>query len=52
MSGADTTHRDYVRQLFSAHYLWLSARLNRSLNSSSYAEDIAADTFVQLLGYS
>ena len=49
MSGADTAHREYVRQLFSAHYLWLSARLSRSLNSSSYAEDIAADTFVQLL---
>lgn len=49
MSGADTSHREYIRQLFSAHYLWLSARLNRSLNSSSYAEDIAAETFVQLL---
>ena len=49
MSGADTSHREYVRQLFNAHYLWLSARLSRYLNSSSYAEDIAADTFVQLL---
>ena len=49
MSGADLSHRDYVSQLFSAHYVWLHTRLRRNLHSDSYAEDIAADTFVQLL---
>ena len=49
MSGADTTHREQVSQLYRTHYLWLHARLCRYLDSSSYAEDIAADTFAQLL---
>ena len=49
MSGADFAHRDHVSQLYRTHYLWLHARLCRYLDSSSYAEDIAADTFSQLL---
>ncbi len=49
MSGADTLHRDYVGGLFRSHYPWLCARLRRHLGSSASAEDIAADTFVQLL---
>ncbi|WP_213938259.1 sigma-70 family RNA polymerase sigma factor [Pseudomonas sp. dw_612] len=49
MSGADTTHSDYVGGLFRSHYGWLCSRLRRHLDSSASAEDIAADTFVQLL---
>ena len=49
MSGADTTHSDYVGGLFSSHYDWLCNRLRRHLDSGVSAEDIAADTFVQLL---
>ena len=49
MSGADTAHREHVSHLYRTHYLWLHARLCRYLDSSSYAEDIAADTFAQLL---
>ena len=49
MSGADFAHCDHVSQLYRTHYLWLHARLCRYLDSSSYAEDIAADTFAQLL---
>ncbi|TFF06096.1 sigma-70 family RNA polymerase sigma factor [Pseudomonas sp. BCA14] len=49
MSGADTTHRDYVGGLFRSHYDWLCNRLHRHLDSRAHAEDIAADTFVQLL---
>jgi len=49
MSGADTSHSEYVGGLFRSHYQWLCARLRRHLDSSAHAEDIAADTFVQLL---
>ncbi len=49
MSGADTSHRDYVGLLYRTHHAWLQARLRRYPGSSSYAEDIAADTFTQLL---
>ena len=49
MSGAELAHRAHVSQLFRTHYVWLHARLCRYLDSSSYAEDIAADTFAQLL---
>ncbi|AZD09996.1 Sigma factor, ECF subfamily [Pseudomonas chlororaphis] len=53
MSGADTTHSDYVGGLFRSHYDWLCSRLryhlHHSLDSGASAEDIAADTFVQLL---
>ncbi|MGH8450115.1 sigma-70 family RNA polymerase sigma factor [Pseudomonas sp.] len=50
MSGADTSHSDYVGGLFRSHYDWLCSRLHRHLDSRAHAEDIAADTFVQLLG--
>ncbi len=49
MSGADTPHSDYVGGLFRTHYDWLCVRLRRHLDSSASAEDIAVDTFVQLL---
>ncbi|MGE7956408.1 sigma-70 family RNA polymerase sigma factor [Pseudomonas sp. NPDC089530] len=53
MSGTDTTHSDYVGGLFRSHYDWLCNRLRGHLHYSSdagaSAEDIAADTFVQLL---
>jgi RNA polymerase sigma-70 factor (ECF subfamily) len=49
MSGAVTSHSDYVGALFRSHYPWLCSRLHRHLNSRAHAEDIAADTFVQLL---
>lgn len=49
MSGADTSHSEYVGGLFRSHYQWLCTRLRRHLDSSAHAEDIAADTFVQLL---
>ena len=49
MSGSDTSHSEYVGGLFRSHYQWLCTRLRRHLDSSAHAEDIAADTFVQLL---
>ncbi|MFD2642117.1 sigma-70 family RNA polymerase sigma factor [Pseudomonas japonica] len=50
MSGFDTSHSDYVGGLFRSHYSWLCSRLRRHLgDGSGVAEDIAADTFVQLL---
>ena len=49
MSGIDSTYRETVSELFRAHYGWLLTRLCRYPDSSSYAEDIAADTFTQLL---
>jgi RNA polymerase sigma-70 factor (ECF subfamily) len=35
--------------MFRAHYPWLCARLRRYLGASSSVEDIAAETFLQLL---
>lgn len=49
MSGADSSHSDYVGGLFRSHYDWLCSRLHRHLDSRAHAEDIAVDTFVQLL---
>ncbi|MFS2095621.1 sigma-70 family RNA polymerase sigma factor [Pseudomonas sp. Pseusp11] len=49
MSGADVSHRNDVGGLFRAHYTWLCARLRRNLGASPSVEDIAAETFVQLL---
>ncbi len=49
MSGADLSHRNHVGGLFRAHYPWLCARLRRQLGASSSVEDIAAETFTQLL---
>jgi len=49
MSGTDLSHRNDVGGLFRAHYPWLCARLRRHLGASSGVEDIAAETFLQLL---
>jgi len=49
MSGADISHSNYVGGLFRSHYGWLCSRLHRHLDSRAHAEDIAADTFTQLL---
>ncbi|WP_223431829.1 sigma-70 family RNA polymerase sigma factor [Pseudomonas sp. GL-B-26] len=49
MSGTDLSHRNDVGGLFHAHYLWLCTRLRRHLGASSSVEDIAAETFLQLL---
>ncbi|MHC8319160.1 sigma-70 family RNA polymerase sigma factor [Pseudomonas sp. GB2N2] len=49
MSGTDLSHRNAVGGLFRAHYPWLCASLRRHLGASSSVEDIAAETFAQLL---
>ncbi|MED7667032.1 sigma-70 family RNA polymerase sigma factor [Pseudomonas moraviensis subsp. stanleyae] len=49
MSGADQSHRDTVECLFRAHYGWLCNCLRRHLLDVSGAEDIACETFAQLL---
>ena len=49
MSGTDLSHRNDVGGVFRAHYPWLCARLRRHLGASSSVEDIAAETFLQLL---
>jgi RNA polymerase sigma factor (sigma-70 family) len=49
MSGTDDSLRDHVGGLFRAHYPWLCARLRQYLGAGASVEDIAADTFMQLL---
>jgi RNA polymerase sigma factor (sigma-70 family) len=49
MSGADLSHRHTVDGLFRVHYRWLCSYLRRHLNDAASIEDIAAETFVQLL---
>lgn len=49
MSGADVSHRQYLSDLFELHYAWLCDRLRRHLDSRECVEDIASDTFLQLL---
>jgi RNA polymerase sigma factor (sigma-70 family) len=49
MSGTDLSHRNAVDGLFRAHYPWLCTRLRQYLGPSSSVEDIAAETFTQLL---
>ena len=49
MSGADLSHRHTVDGLFRAHYRWLCAYLHRHLHDAASSEDIAAETFAQLL---
>lgn len=49
MSGTDVSHRNHFDGLFRAHYSWLCAHLRRHLGASPSVEDIAAETFVQLL---
>ena len=49
MSGTDLSHRHDVGGLFRAHYPWLCARLRQRLGGRASVEDIAAQTFLQLL---
>ena len=49
MSGADTVHHNHLDVLFRAHYRWLCTYLRRQLHAAENAEDIAAETFAQLL---
>ncbi|WP_455806030.1 sigma-70 family RNA polymerase sigma factor [Pseudomonas fluorescens] len=49
MSGAAISHRHTVDDLFRAHYRWLCAYLRRHLHDAASIEDIASETFVQLL---
>lgn len=49
MSGVDPSHRQYLSELFKQHYTWLCERLRRHLDGPECAEDIAAETFLQLL---
>jgi RNA polymerase sigma-70 factor (ECF subfamily) len=49
MSGTDVSHRNHIDSLFRTHYSWLCAHLLRHLGTSASVEDIAAETFVQLL---
>jgi RNA polymerase sigma factor (sigma-70 family) len=49
MPAVDSTHRELVSRLFASHYTWLCERLRRHLDSAACAEDIAAETFTQLL---
>lgn len=49
MSGAELSHRHTVDGLFRAHYHWLCTYLRRHLHDMASVEDIAAETFLQLL---
>ncbi|SDH43543.1 sigma-70 family RNA polymerase sigma factor [Pseudomonas abietaniphila] len=49
MSGADVSHRQTLSELFELHYAWLCDRLRRHLDSRECVEDIASETFLQLL---
>ncbi|WP_085629577.1 MULTISPECIES: sigma-70 family RNA polymerase sigma factor [unclassified Pseudomonas] len=49
MSGAVLSRRHPVEGLFRAHYRWLCARLRQHLSDDAGVEDIAAETFAQLL---
>lgn len=49
MTSADPTHSNYVSELFAQHHGWLSLRIRRWVDSMQTAEDIASDTFLQVL---
>ncbi|HEX8587974.1 sigma-70 family RNA polymerase sigma factor [Pseudomonas sp.] len=49
MADADVTHRHYLSELFMQHHAWLCLRVRRLLDSTQSAEDIASETFLQLL---
>ena len=49
MSGANVSYATNVGELFTCHYEWLCARLNRLMHSRECAEDIACESFLQLL---
>lgn len=49
MSGANVSHANHVGELFTGHYGWLCARLAGVLKARECAEDIACESFMQLL---
>lgn len=49
MSGADNAHRETVELLFRAHYGWLCSYVRRQTPDAAGSEDLAAETFAQLL---
>lgn len=49
MSGAELSHRNTLDGLFRAHYRWLCAYLRGHLHDAASSEDIASETFAQLL---
>ena len=49
MSGTDLSYRHTLDRLFRAHYPWLCTYLRRHLSDAASVEDIAAESFVQLL---
>lgn len=44
------THDDLFNSLFSKHYRWLRQRVTHRMGCEYRADDIAADTFVRVLG--
>jgi RNA polymerase sigma-70 factor (ECF subfamily) len=49
MPGAELHTLDCISELFAHHYQWLCERLRRHVDSRACAEDIAAETFLQLV---
>ena len=49
MSDLHPSHAQAVGVLFQHHYHWLCGRLRRYLQCHAHAEDIAAETFAQVL---
>ncbi|RAU47580.1 MULTISPECIES: sigma factor-like helix-turn-helix DNA-binding protein [unclassified Pseudomonas] len=49
MSGVDGPYANYVSELFQRHHRWLCERLHRQVENVEAAEDIASETFLQLL---
>jgi RNA polymerase sigma-70 factor (ECF subfamily) len=49
MSTADVSHRQTLCELFELHYAWLCDRLRHYLDSRECVEDIASETFLQVL---
>lgn len=49
MSGAALSHGQTVSDLFRRHHRWLCDHLRRHLRAREWAEDIASETFLQLL---
>lgn len=49
MSDVQSHHSQAVGLLFQHHYHWLCARLRRYLQCHAHAEDIASETFAQVL---
>lgn len=45
-----SSHQQQFTHLFSQHYRWLRSRVSRTLGCHFRADDVAADTFVRILG--